>query len=137
LNIIRPDISGHAELLRRFKQELILARQITHRDVIRIFDLGVADDLRFISMEYVEGRDLAHILRERGKIPPKEAADIMRQVCEGLAAAHAEQVVHRDLKPHNIMIDAQGKVSIMDFGIARSLEITDVTQTVATQTRHV
>ena len=80
LKIIRPELAGQAELLRRFRQEIVLARQITHRNVIRIFDLGVADDRRFISMEYVEGRDLAQILRERAKIPAEEAVDIMRRM---------------------------------------------------------
>ncbi len=118
LKIIRPDLAGSPEILRRFKQELILARKITHKNVIRIFDLGVADGLRFISMEYIDGPDLATVLEKRGKFSPLEAAGIIEQVCEGLAVAHAEQVIHRDLKPRNLMMDATGKVSIMDFGIA-------------------
>ena len=129
LKIIRPDLAGNADMMNRFKQELILARQITHRNVIRIYDLGVADGRRFISMEYVEGQDLAHILKERHKIPPREAAGIMRQICDGLAAAHAEEVVHRDLKPQNVMLDPEGKVSIMDFGIARSVQVNEVRTT--------
>jgi tetratricopeptide (TPR) repeat protein/predicted Ser/Thr protein kinase len=128
LKVIRPELAGNAEVLARFKQELILARKITHRNVIRIFDLGVTDELKFITMEFVEGRDLHSILQEK-KLPPEEAVRIIRQVCEALAVAHAEQVVHRDLKPHNIMVDGTGRVWVMDFGLARSLEGHGMTQT--------
>jgi len=122
LKTIRPELAASPDILRRFRQELVLARQITHRNIVRIYDLGVADGVRFISMEYIEGRELADILHNRGKLPPKEAAEIMLQVSRGLAAAHAEGVVHRDLKPQNIMIDKHGRVAVMDFGIAHSAE---------------
>ena len=122
LKVIRPELAGSEDILRRFRQELVLARQITNRNVSRIYDLGIADGVRFISMEYIEGQELGDILRSRGKLPPREAAGIMLQVCRGLAAAHAEGVVHRDLKPQNVMIDKQGRASIMDFGIAHSME---------------
>ena len=120
IKVIRPELAGSREILQRFKQELVLARQVTHRNVVRIYDLGVAEDITFIIMEYVEGRELAEILDEAGKLPPKEAANIMLQVCYGLAAAHREGVVHRDLKPENIMIDANNRAIVMDFGIAHS-----------------
>jgi tetratricopeptide (TPR) repeat protein len=129
LKVIRPELSGHPEILRRFKRELILARQITHKNVIRIFDLGVAEGLRFISMEFVEGRPLTALLAERGKFPPEEAARVIQQVCLGLEVAHAEGVIHRDLKPQNIMLDEHGKVTVMDFGIAGSVEVSDLTRT--------
>ncbi len=122
LKVIRPELADNSEILRMFKQELILARQVTHSNVIRIFDLGVADGLRFITMQFVEGRDLKTAVLENGKLTPAEAAAIMVQVCEGLAAAHKEKVVHRDLKPQNIMIDAQGHVLVMDFGLAHSTD---------------
>jgi tetratricopeptide (TPR) repeat protein len=122
LKVIRPQLASNADILARFKQELILARQITHKNVIRIFDLGMAEGTKFITMEYVEGRDLKTILKERTKLPPEEAADIMLQVCAGLDAAHKENVVHRDLKPPNIMIDIQGRILVMDFGLALSTE---------------
>ena len=128
LKVIRPELAGHASILQRFKQELILARKITHRNIIRIFDLGVADGLRFITMEFVEGQDLASLLDERDKYTPEETVKILRQVCAALEAAHAEGVVHRDLKPQNIMIEATGRVCVMDFGLARSMETTGVTQ---------
>jgi tetratricopeptide (TPR) repeat protein/predicted Ser/Thr protein kinase len=122
LKTIRPELAANPAIIKRFKQELILARQVTHRNVVRIYDLGEAEGVKFITMEYIEGRDLTSLLREKGKLAPKEATEIMEQVCRALEAAHMEGVVHRDLKPQNIMIDANGKVSVMDFGIARSTE---------------
>src|SRR5579862_8703108 len=129
LKVIRPEYANHAETIRRFKQELILARQVTHRNVIRIFDLGIADHLKFITMDYVEGRDLSKILSEKGKFSVADACDIVRQISSGLEAAHIEGVVHRDLKPQNIMLDAQGRVFLMDFGLARSTELVGMTRT--------
>jgi serine/threonine protein kinase/Tfp pilus assembly protein PilF len=129
LKVIRPELAGHPDVLRRFKQELILARQVTHKNVIRIFDLGEAEGAKFISMEYVDGRDLKSIRAERGKLQAEEAAEIIGQVCRALDAAHAEGVIHRDLKPQNIMVDKQGRVVVMDFGIARSREMPGLTQT--------
>ena len=128
VKVIRPELAGHPTILRRFKQELLLARQVTHRNVIRIFDLGVADGLHFITMDFVQGRDLNSLLEGR-KFTPEETVKIIRQVAEALDAAHAESVVHRDLKPHNIMLTEAGKVYVMDFGLARSVEATGLTRT--------
>jgi serine/threonine protein kinase/tetratricopeptide (TPR) repeat protein len=122
LKVIRPELAGSAEILQRFRQELVLAQQITHRNAVRIYDLAVADGVRFISMEYIDGQELRDVLDKRGKLPPKEAAEIMLQVCYGLAAAHRQGIFHRDLKPQNIMIDKQGRVAVMDFGLAGSME---------------
>ena len=129
LKVIRPDLAQNSEILHRFKQELILARQVTHRNVIRIFDLGQAMGIKFITMEFVKGRDLRAVLRERGKRPTDETVRIISQVCRALEAAHAAGVVHRDLKPQNIMLDAKDRVYVMDFGIAHSLETPGMTQT--------
>ena len=129
LKLIRPDLARNPEMVRRFKQELILARQITHKNVIRIFDLGQSDGIKFITMDFVEGHDLRVLLSERGKFPPPEAARIMLQICRALEAAHGEHVIHRDLKPQNIMLDGKGRVYVMDFGIARSVHVPGMTQT--------
>ncbi|PWB70112.1 MAG: hypothetical protein C3F15_14235 [Holophagae bacterium] len=129
LKVIRPELEADPEVLARFKQEIILAREITHRNVVRIFDLGQADGIKFISMEFIAGQDLTGIIRERGPLPVDEATDIVEQVCLALDAAHQQGVVHRDLKPQNVMIDSDGRVVVMDFGIARSLQSSSMTQT--------
>jgi serine/threonine protein kinase len=129
LKIIRPELTTNPEILKRFKQELILARQVTHRNVIRIFDLGQADGFKFITMEYLEGQDLRAVLRDNGKLPPEKAAKVILQICRALEAAHTEGVIHRDLKPQNIMLDANGRAYVMDFGIARSAHLPGMTQT--------
>src|SRR5215470_9569795 len=129
LKLIRPELARNPEILQRFKHELILARQVTHRNVIRIFDLGQAEGHKYITMEYLDGRDLRSVLREKGKLPPEEAAKIVLQICRALEAAHGEGVIHRDLKPQNIMLDASGRAYVMDFGIARSAYLPGMTQT--------
>src|SRR6266853_2917969 len=129
LKLIRPDLAAHPAILARFKQELLTARQVTHRNVIRIHDLSEVDGVKFISMEFVEGCDLRKLLVDRGKLPPEEAVEIIRQVCLALDAAHGAGVIHRDLKPQNVMQDKQGRILVMDFGLARSLESDGMTQT--------
>ncbi len=130
VKVVRPEYSSHRETVWRLKQELILARQVTHHNVIRIFDIGLSDDgRRFISMEYVEGRDLRTILRERRKLAPTEAAKLFHQALEGLEAAHNEGVIHRDLKPQNVLVEPGGRVVLMDFGVARALDAGGMTRT--------
>jgi serine/threonine protein kinase len=129
IKVIQPELANSLEMLKRFKQELILARQVTHRNVVRIFDIGETDGTKFITMEFVEGRDLKSTIVSRGKIPTEEAVNIIRQICLALDAAHSEGVVHRDLKPQNIMIDNNGRVVVMDFGIAHSKELPSMTMT--------
>src|SRR5712691_7833445 len=129
LKLIRPELAKNPEILRRFKQELILARQVTHKNVIRIFDLGQSDGIKFITMDFVEGQDLRVLLVERGKFPAEEASRLMLQICRALEAAHSEGVIHRDLKPQNIMVTGDGRAYVMDFGIARSAHLPGMTQT--------
>ena len=123
LKVIRPETSidpvTAQEMERRFKQELVLARQVTHKNVVRIHDLGEIGGIKYITMPYLDGSDLATKLKERSKLPVPEALSIARDVAAGLAAAHEAGIVHRDLKPANIMILSDHAV-IMDFGIARS-----------------
>jgi serine/threonine protein kinase/tetratricopeptide (TPR) repeat protein len=129
LKVIRPELASNPSILARFKQELILSRNVTHKNVIRIFDLGEAEGTKFITMEYVEGEDLRGILRRKGKFHAKEAVTVIQQICLALEAAHGTGVIHRDLKPQNVMRDPQGRVVVMDFGLARSLESDGMTQT--------
>src|SRR6266403_952242 len=129
LKLIRPEMAAHPAILARFKQELLTARQVTHRNVIRIHDLSEVDGVKFITMEFVEGRDLRKLLLDQGKLSAEQAVEIIRQVCLALEAAHSAGVIHRDLKPQNIMQDKQGRILVMDFGVARSLESGGMTQT--------
>src|SRR5580692_12814233 len=129
LKVIRPDLARNRAILDRFKQELILATQVTHRNVVRIYDLGEAEGIKFITMEYVEGEDLAAILHRRTKLPPQEAVAIIEQVCRALEAALRVGVIHRDLKPQNIMCEKSGRILVMDFGLAKTLEGERMTQT--------
>jgi tetratricopeptide (TPR) repeat protein/predicted Ser/Thr protein kinase len=129
IKVVRPELAEQSDILRRFKQELILARQVTHKNVIRIFDLGEDAGIKFITMEYIEGQNLKSMMDERGKLSYDESAGIIQQVCLALEAAHAEGVVHRDLKPHNIMVDKRGRILVMDFGIARSAGVAGMTMT--------
>jgi serine/threonine protein kinase/tetratricopeptide (TPR) repeat protein len=128
LKVIRPDLAGNQSIIDRFKQELILATQVTHRNVVRIYDLGESEGMKFITMEFVEGQDLRSLIFERTKLPATEAVEIMQQVCRALEAAHGVGVIHRDLKPQNIMLDVNGRVVVMDFGLARTLGGDGMTQ---------
>ena len=129
LKVTLPEMAEHPEILQRFKQELILARQITDRNVIRIFDIGEAGKIKFITMEYLEGENLHQILKRQGKLEVAEAIGIMEQAASGLAAAHREGIIHRDLKPGNIMRDKNGRVVVMDFGLARTFSGDGMTRT--------
>ena len=124
LKVIRGDITGDTEhaaaIERQFKRELLMARQVTHKHVVRIHDLGDVDGLKYISMPYVQGADLATVLQQNGKLPVPRALRYVKQIVDGLVAAHEAGVVHRDLKPANVMIDEDDQALIMDFGIARS-----------------
>jgi tetratricopeptide (TPR) repeat protein len=125
LKVIRPEVMSDPysarDVERRFKRELLLARQVTHRNVVRIHDLGEIDGIKYITMPFVAGENLASLLRDEGRLPLPRVLHIAREVAAGLAAAHEAGVVHRDLKPENIMITEEGHALIMDFGISRSL----------------
>ncbi len=133
LKLIRPELAANPSILARFKQELLLAHQVTHKNVIRIYDLGDADGVKFISMEYVEGVDLRALIQERANekknFTPEEAVQITEQICRALEATHNVGVIHRDLKPQNIMRDSTGRILLMDFGLARTVEGDGMTQT--------
>jgi len=121
LKLLRPEVVLDKEMVERFSNELKLARKISHRNVCRMFDLGKAEGTTFITMEFVAGEDLKKLIRKTGQLGAGRAVSIAKQVSEGLAEAHHLGVVHRDLKPQNIMVDEDGGARIMDFGIARSL----------------
>jgi serine/threonine protein kinase/tetratricopeptide (TPR) repeat protein len=129
LKLIKPEIASDEKTIDRFRNEMKFARKIAHKNVCKMYQLSKEKEILYIIMELVKGEDLKSLIRKKGKIPEKEAVSIAQQVCEGLVEAHRLGVVHRDLKPQNIMIDAEGEAKIMDFGIARSVEAPGVTQT--------
>jgi serine/threonine protein kinase/tetratricopeptide (TPR) repeat protein len=127
LKLIKPEIASDKRTIQRFSNELRLARKISHRNVCRMFDLSEAEGAYFITMEYVPGEDLKTMIRMTGSLNLGAVLSIGKQVCDGLAEAHSLGVIHRDLKPQNIMIDKAGNVKVMDFGIARSLREKGIT----------
>ena len=124
VKVIRPEITADPDaaqdIERRFKRELLLARQVTHKNVVRIHDLGEIDGIKYITMAYINGADLATVLKKEVKLPVQRALQIARGIVSGLVTAHDAGVVHRDLKPANIMVGDEDEPTIMDFGIARS-----------------
>ena len=127
LKLIKTEIAKDKKTIERFSNELRLTRKIRHKNVCHMFDLGEDKGTQFITMEYVPGEDLRSSIRRFGQLPIGKSISIAKQICEGLAEAHRLGVVHRDLKSNNIMIDKEGNVRIMDFGIARSLEAKGIT----------
>ncbi|HSC28120.1 MAG TPA: serine/threonine-protein kinase, partial [Vicinamibacterales bacterium] len=126
LKFLPPDIGRDALRLAQFHNEVRMARLVSHPNICRVFDIGEFEGQLFLSMEYVDGEDLATSLRRIGRFPEDKATEIARQICAGLAAAHDRRVLHRDLKPANVMIDGAGKVRLMDFGLAASGVVEDV-----------
>ncbi len=118
LKFLPEEASRDEGLLERFRNEVRIARRVSHPNVCRVYDVGEVDGNTFFTMEYVDGEDLASLLRRIGRLPQDKALDIARQLCAGLAAAHAKGVLHRDLKPANIMLDGRGQVVMTDFGLA-------------------
>jgi len=123
---IKTILPGHADeytrrdQVSRFKSELLLARQVTHKNVVRIHDLGEVGGLKYITMSYIEGETLAALIKRLGTVPVPQALSLARQIADGMAAAHDAGVIHRDLKPENIIVNREGHALIMDFGIAHS-----------------
>jgi len=128
LKLIKPEIAMDKRTIERFSNELRYSRKITHKNVCKMYDLGEENGTHYITMEYISGESLSSMIRMMGQMSAGQAVFIAKQVCEGLFEAHRLGIVHRDLKPGNIMIDRQGYVRIMDFGIARSREAKGITK---------
>ena len=118
LKLLPDHLARDPARLAQFHNEVRVARTISHRNVCRTYDIGDADGRPFLTMEYVDGEDLASLLRRIGRFPQDKAVEVARQICAGLAAAHDRGVLHRDLKPANVMIDGEGHVRITEFGLA-------------------
>jgi len=127
LKLIKPEIASDKKTIERFGNELKMARKIAHRNVCKMYDLSEDKGTHYITMEYVPGEDLKRLIRKVGQFGASKTIFIAKQVCDGLAEAHRLGVVHRDLKPQNIMVDEEGNARIMDFGIARSLKAKGIT----------
>jgi serine/threonine-protein kinase len=132
LKILRAD-GAASDLERRFRGEIKLARKISHPNVCRLHEFGKEGPFRYLVMEYVEGLDLKRIVTEQGPLPPEDALDLSAQIAEALGAIHAEGIIHRDLKSQNVMRSPRGLVKVMDFGIAKSVEATATSATMAGQ----
>ncbi len=122
IKLVRKELATSRQIMQRFKQELLLASKISHKNILRIHDLGEVDGIKFITMAYVEGTDLAGLIEKSGRLPQERALKFAKQLCAALDAAHNEGVVHRDLKPQNILIDQADQLYVSDFGLAKSLE---------------
>ena len=118
LKFLSESATANLNLLTRFYDEVRIARQITHANVCRVYDIGEIEGQPYLSMEYIDGEDLGSLLRRIGHLPAGKATEFARKMCAGLAAAHKQGVLHRDLKPANVMIDGRGELHIMDFGLA-------------------
>jgi len=129
IKVLRPEYYGDEDFVERFRREAQAVASLSHPNIVNVYDVGQEDNIHYIVMEYVEGKNLKEIIRERGPLPVEEAVDIARQICEGLEHAHEHNIIHRDIKPHNILITKTGRVKVTDFGIARAATAATVTQT--------
>ena len=118
IKLLPPSLAQNPDRILKFRQEVRLARQISHANVCRVYDIGEGDGHHYLTMEYIDGEDLRALLRRIGRLPGDKAVEIARQICAGLSASHDKGVLHRDLKPANIMLDGEGNVRITDFGLA-------------------
>jgi len=126
IKVLRSEyLAGNSEALERFKSEIRLARRISHRNVVRTHDLGEIGGLYYITMEYAEGKILADLIRQRGALPPAIVLSVGKQLLRALEVAHEEGIIHRDIKPDNVLVQPDGVVKVMDFGIARRMEGSD------------
>ena len=129
VKVLRGDLAGDEKFVRRFQREALSASSLTHPNIVEVYDVGEDNGQYYIVMEYVEGRHLKDLIKKRGKLTTSEVIDIMLQITDGMSIAHDSYIIHRDIKPQNIMILENGLVKIMDFGIAMAMNSTQLTQT--------
>lgn len=129
VKVLRGDLSNDEKFVRRFQREALNASSLSHPNIVEVYDVGDDNGQYFIVMEYIEGKNLKDLLKKRGKLTTSEVVDIMTQIADGLSVAHDSYIIHRDIKPQNIMILENGLVKITDFGIAMAMNATQLTQT--------
>ena len=129
VKVLRGDLSNDDKFVRRFQREALNASSLSHPNIVEVYDVGDDNGQYFIVMEYIEGKNLKDLVKKRGKLTVTEVVDIMGQIADGLSVAHDSYIIHRDIKPQNIMILENGLVKITDFGIAMAMNATQLTQT--------
>ena len=129
VKVMNPSLSNDEEYIQRFQREAKNAASLSHPNVVCLYAVGQEENMYYLVMEYIDGPSLKELIQQRGRIPPQEAIEIAIQIGEGLAHAHQMQIVHRDIKPHNIMVAPNRRYKVTDFGIARSSEESTITQT--------
>ena len=129
VKVLRGDLANDEKFVRRFQREALNASSLSHPNIVEVYDVGDDNGQYFIVMEYIEGKNLKDLLKKRGKLTVSEVVDIMSQIADGLSVAHDSYIIHRDIKPQNIMILENGLIKITDFGIAMALNATQLTQT--------
>ncbi|WP_066502949.1 Stk1 family PASTA domain-containing Ser/Thr kinase [Abyssisolibacter fermentans] len=129
VKVLREEFTNNEDFINRFNRESQAAASLSHSNIVGIYDVGAEDNIHYIVMEYVKGKTLKQLIKEKNKLKPKEVIDISLQIAEALNNAHKNKIVHRDIKPHNIMIDDDGKIKVTDFGIARAATTSTVTVT--------
>ena len=129
VKVLRGDLANDEKFVRRFQREALSASSLSHPNIVEVYDVGEDNGLYYIVMEYIEGKHLKQLLKKRGSLTVREVVDIMMQITDGMSAAHDSYIIHRDIKPQNIMILENGLIKITDFGIAMALNATQLTQT--------
>ena len=129
VKVLRGDLASDEKFVRRFQREALSASSLTHPNIVEVYDVGEDNDQYYIVMEYIEGKHLKELLKKRGKLTTSEVVDIMLQITDGMSMAHDSYIIHRDIKPQNIMILENGVVKITDFGIAMAMNAAQLTQT--------
>ena len=127
IKVLREQLAGDADFIKRFRREAQAVARLSHPNIVSIYDVGEDKEIHYLVMEYIDGKNLKQLIQERGKLSPLEAVDFALQICEALEHAHENSIIHRDIKPHNILITKNGKVKVTDFGIAQAA--TGVTMT--------
>lgn len=127
IKILREQFASDEEFVRRFHREAQAVASLSHPNIVSLYDVGNQDDWHYLIMEYVEGRSLKDLIRERAPLSPKDAINISQQICDALSHAHDRGIIHRDIKPHNILVTNSGRIKVTDFGIARAASAATLT----------